>query len=357
MDSDTYGGSLSTSFQPETKPFQELEMTSESLMDTTLNDETMYTSSIQPQTMTLDELEQEISKKPLTDKLDIPCFMMTDDRFYSSSGFNPKLFNAWIKKNGFYPPYNLYFLIHVCLWLFEAGILYGILLRYIPSNEQTILYAVFVPLTLIQLICMLMTMYIDPQDPKVIQDNQPRFVQYIKVLGVPVIDPSTRMCGICQVKVSRFTKHCKSCNKCVAVYDHHCAYLNTCIGQRNYGWFLATTLLGCILVFFAGAISLWLFIIYFTDPVYFKSKSDYLFSRSESSFLAGMACLAFFHFLVGILGGIAAFNLCGMHLRLMQVGMTTIGYLESRDARGPHLFAINAKESRQEMQILRQQDV
>jgi hypothetical protein len=55
------------------------------------------------------------------------------------------------------------------------------------------------------------TMSIDPQDPKVTKAANPRDVNYVKQPGVPVIDPDTLYCGVCQVHVDPGTKHCKVC--------------------------------------------------------------------------------------------------------------------------------------------------
>lgn len=47
------------------------------------------------------------------------------------------------------------------------------------------------------------------EDDVVTKAKKPRNVEYVKISGVPVIDPSTLYCQICQVHVKPLTKHCK----------------------------------------------------------------------------------------------------------------------------------------------------
>ena len=45
-------------------------------------------------------------------------------------------------------------------------------------------------------------------------------------------------CTICNVYVSKASKHCGECNKCIGHFDHHCRWLNNCIGRANYWYFI-----------------------------------------------------------------------------------------------------------------------
>jgi hypothetical protein len=60
---------------------------------------------------------------------------------------------------------------------------------------------------------------VETQDERVLKARKPRNLQYVKITGIPVIDPENCFCNICQVHVAPLTKHCKACNKCVALYD------------------------------------------------------------------------------------------------------------------------------------------
>ncbi|KAI9495348.1 DHHC palmitoyltransferase-domain-containing protein [Zychaea mexicana] len=82
--------------------------------------------------------------------------------------------------------------------------------------------------------------FISTEEPVVATQRQdvPRSKTYVRKYGIPVVDSSTGVCGICRIKVPRSTRHCKLCNKCVAGMDHHCRWLNCCIGQRNYRLFM-----------------------------------------------------------------------------------------------------------------------
>lgn len=49
------------------------------------------------------------------------------------------------------------------------------------------------------------------------------------------------LCTVCQMRISKSTKHCSACNRCCDRFDHHCEWLNTCIGKINYRYFIVTT--------------------------------------------------------------------------------------------------------------------
>nr|KAJ3417979.1 hypothetical protein HK105_000519 [Polyrhizophydium stewartii] len=210
-------------------------------------------------------------------RLRLPLVVATNDAFFSSEGFEPRLFNAWYRKNGWHRPLH--------------------------ESARNIIYAVAGTVTLAQLACTVAVISIDPQDSAVKRAKVPRNIDYVKRTCVPVIDPETRFCNVCQVRIGALTKHCKPCNKCVSVYDHHCDYLSTCIGKRNYKVFYATVALGFVMSYAMTAAALYAFATFFTDKSAFAS--------------------------VG------------------YVGITTIGYIESRSARGPMLWNINTRQYRE----------
>ncbi|KAL6570914.1 hypothetical protein OROGR_000464 [Orobanche gracilis] len=57
-------------------------------------------------------------------------------------------------------------------------------------------------------------------------------------------------CNLCQVEVSKYSKHCRVCDKCVDCFDHHCRWLNNCIGKRNYRKFFTLLVSALLLRFY-----------------------------------------------------------------------------------------------------------
>jgi hypothetical protein len=66
------------------------------------------------------------------------------------------------------------------------------------------------------------------------------------------------MCTICNVYVSKASKHCGECNKCIGHFDHHCQWLNNCVGGANYRYFIVHVGLYFGLSAFAIAISIYM---------------------------------------------------------------------------------------------------
>jgi hypothetical protein len=124
----------------------------------------------------------------------------------------------------------------------------------------------------------------ETEDEVVIQAKHKRNIDYVKITGVPVIHPESRVCNICQVQVSPLTKHCKSCNKCVAGYDHHCAFLSTCIGKRNYKQFLFIITVGSLMALYFATIAAYIVIIFVVDRPFFTVNSIYSLTISFTPF-------------------------------------------------------------------------
>ncbi|KAH9266397.1 hypothetical protein BASA83_010639 [Batrachochytrium salamandrivorans] len=278
-------------------------------------------------------------------KLNLPMVVVNHDLFFSGDGFERSLFNAWYRKNGWHRPFHARFLLHIFVWLFVVGVYFLFILRFVyPLSVRYVMYGTTGLGTLLQLACMIGTLSVDPQDSNVRRSRIPRNTSYVKQVGVPVIDPDTLFCQICQVHVGIQTKHCKPCNKCVGVYDHHCDYLSTCIGKRNYKVFFATILFGFIMTYAISSVALYAFVQYFTDRDTFANIVMELFQRSNESDQKTVAAMIFTYMvLVMVIAG-GATNLFLFHARISYVGVTTIGYLESRAARGPDLWHINTKE-------------
>ncbi|TPX50972.1 hypothetical protein SeLEV6574_g00571 [Synchytrium endobioticum] len=268
------------------------------------------------------------------DKLRLPCVILSNDMFYDSDAIEPRLFNAWRRKNAFRTPVHILTILSISVWMIMTLGYFGCISFFIPLSLRVVSYIVVGTLTSLQVVCTGYTMLVDPQDPAVTRAQQPRNIDYVKIAGVPVIDQETLMCGICQVIVEHDTKHCKPCNKCVGGYDHHCEYLNTCIGSRNYLTFCWTLILAGTISCFYAAVACWGFSWYFTCRDDFDATVAFMFNQSldarsqQTAVCWGIciyACLcAFVSFSV--------FNLLCFHFKLWILGLTTSRYLDARDA-------------------------
>jgi putative Mn2+ efflux pump MntP len=155
-----------------------------------------------------------------------------------------------------------------------VGVYFGFLTRvFADSNAQWISNIVIGSLAIIHGAVMLWTILGETEDTNVLNAKRERNIDYVKVTGVPVIEPETLFCNICQVHVNAYTKHCKSCNKCVAHYDHHCAFLSTCIGKRNYKQFLFVTTVGSLIALYLAVVAGYIFVLYFTNRPFFVANS------------------------------------------------------------------------------------
>ncbi|KAJ3283432.1 hypothetical protein HDU76_008473 [Blyttiomyces sp. JEL0837] len=217
--------------------------------------------------------------------MQIPLITFSDNKFFGSLHYKPEEFNAWYRRDGFQRPAHIFL-----------------------ATAST---------AALQFTSTIYTMSTDPQDPKVIRAGRPRNVNYVKRSGIPVIDPETCYCGICQVHVDKGTKHCKPCNKCVARFDHHCPYLSTCIGKANYWSFVTTIVLGGVLTYFFAGVAFWVFSMYFYNRDSFDAVVVWMFGPGESK-AQGIASLILIY---GILTGSTAAGvtfLISFHFRLAQ---------------------------------------
>ncbi|KAJ3191140.1 hypothetical protein HK101_008052 [Irineochytrium annulatum] len=244
-------------------------------------------------------------RKRLARAMKMPLFVFSNNSFFGSSTFEPTTFNAWYKRDGFQRPFH--------------------------SLRWTLCAAAAVLATL-QLAATLHTVWTDPQDKRVLAANVPRNVEYVKCPGVPVIDPDTGLCGICQVQVAKETRHCKPCNKCVDRFDHHCPYLNTCVGRRNYPSFFITLTLGLLLSLLLCSLSAYAITLYFLDyPHYVRVVSGSLSFVSPAAVHGSLAMVAAY-FLVAFAAVVCTAVLFGFHIKLAVLRLSTIELLEAKDA-------------------------
>ncbi|KAI8814966.1 DHHC palmitoyltransferase-domain-containing protein [Cladochytrium replicatum] len=263
--------------------------------------------------------------------------IFSHDQFFSSDAFEPRLFNVWYRKNGFSLPYHI---LMIGTWITAVLVIVGYftVIRYFFSSVgitgTTVSGAV---LSAVYLIAVGYTTLVDPQDKAVKDAHQPRNAEYVKVAGVSVIDETTCVCNICNVKVSAGTKHCKPCNKCVANYDHHCAFLSTCIGSANYRSFFVTLVVAGLTTPTFSGIALYDFAMYFLDRTVFNDAVSRMMPmtsemRPEYAQMAIVTLL----FLYAVLTAVAAacvWPLLAFHIKLGILSLTTMEYLDADDAR------------------------
>ncbi|EGF82088.1 hypothetical protein BATDEDRAFT_87139 [Batrachochytrium dendrobatidis JAM81] len=285
-------------------------------------------------------------------KLNLPFLVLSNNLFFSGEGFEPTLFNKWYRKNGWYRPFHAKFILHIVVWIFEVSVYFLYILKFVQLfSLRHILYGVSGALVLAQLACTIITISLDPQDSKVKQAHVPRNINYIKLTGVPVIDADTRYCQICQVRVGFQTKHCKPCNKCIGVYDHHCDYLSTCIGKRNYRVFYVTALLGTLATWLMSGVSIYVFVQYFVNQSGFSNAVFEVYQHNTNSDM-NIAMTVLCIYMASIIAcTCAATGLFVFHTRISYIGITTVGYIESRSARGPDLWHISTKKFKESQQI------
>jgi hypothetical protein len=174
--------------------------------------------------------------------------------------------NQWIfKTHEWYKVLIVLLPLTLLIWILGV-VVYIIIFSRILDPSSNVIAGIVV---FIHGCILISTILWDTEDVNVKNAKRDRNIDYVKLTGVPVIDPETLYCNICQVNVNPETKHCKSCNKCVAHYDHHCTFLSTCIGKNNYYAFLVLITLGSLISLYLAGLAAFLFVQYFVDKSYF----------------------------------------------------------------------------------------
>ncbi|KAI9333333.1 DHHC palmitoyltransferase-domain-containing protein [Zopfochytrium polystomum] len=264
--------------------------------------------------------------------LKIPVFIFSYEQFFSSASFDPRQFNMWWKRDGFQRPIHAYTIGYLVVVVFLAVGFFGFLQFFVLSfHLRVAIFALAGFLCLGHIAFAVITMTIDPEDASVRNAKVPRNPTFVKRRGVPVIDPRTGLCGICQVHVDARTRHCKPCNKCVARFDHHCPYLSTCIGKANYSFFIATISTGFILCTFVTAIAVRASVLYITERNTFEGAVNGLLGFGETKIRIALASTVLYA-IVGLVVDFLVAGLLGFHLRIIALRLTTIEFVEARDA-------------------------
>ena len=160
------------------------------------------------------ELKENVRGGNLETKPDFPLFVYSEDFFFSSKRYDPLTFNSWYRKNGWKAPINIMMPTTIMGYFVGCASFFAYLNRLITNP-----FAFWISNGVIGILAITLgySMYVaistDVMDKEVAKACQVRNVEYVKFTGVPVIDPDSRLCNICQVRVRQGTKHCKACNK------------------------------------------------------------------------------------------------------------------------------------------------
>ncbi|RKO89081.1 DHHC palmitoyltransferase-domain-containing protein [Blyttiomyces helicus] len=279
-------------------------------------------------------------------------FCVTDDHAFAHAAQveDPRRYNTWMRRNGFQRPFHVFSMITLAAAITTPTLHYLLTLPLLVPHLHPTMYTISALFIAAQLTAMIVTMARDPQDPAVRQARVPRRVDYIKVLGVPVIDDETGECGICGVVVGVGTKHCKPCNKCVSKFDHHCQFLSTCIGAENYTTFMATVVLAAVGGWLMAGVAMNGVVVFFRDRERFEGvvQSRFGSGANSSVYFAFVMVQAIFT----VVGSLLACQLAGFHLMISYLGLTTWSYIDAKEAHdygiGPHPMHLRRSRSRRQ---------
>ncbi|KAJ3211721.1 hypothetical protein HDU82_005100 [Entophlyctis luteolus] len=272
----------------------------------------------------------------LRKEMKMPIIVISQDQFYGSASFDPELFNAWYRRDGWESPVHVLMLVQWFSWLLLGSGFWGFLVYFIPTPYQVVVLSLSVILASSQLVATLYTMTIDPQDSKVVSSGTQRNLHYVKTVGFPVIDRDTLLCGVCNVIVDADTKHCKPCNKCVAGFDHHCPYLSCCIGKANYRTFFTAVTLAWVLSTGFGAVggySVWLYF-YSRDEWDTTASARLHWPEITSTYSDVILGTIVVYTGIALTVSGTVFSLLQFHVRLIILKLTTIEFLEVTSGSG-----------------------
>lgn len=139
----------------------------------------------------------------------LPLFVFNEDFFFTSDGQDKIAFNNWRRKNGWYRPINILLVATFSIWLMAFLSYYLLFNKIYTGTIRQACDVIMGILSLVQGSFLLITVSSDTQDSNVVSANKSRNLNYTKVSGIPVINPETLYCNICQVHVNKGTKHCK----------------------------------------------------------------------------------------------------------------------------------------------------
>ncbi len=113
------------------------------------------------------------------------------------------------------------------------------------------------------------------------------------------------------------TFHCSRCDQCISIHDHHCIWINNCVGERNYRYFFAFLLFGCICSIYLSVLAYYhIFIYQKTHSLSFKQTLNHV-------------PMSFFNAIYGNLILLYPLLLLLYHIFLVSTQQTTREYLRS----------------------------
>jgi hypothetical protein len=138
-----------------------------------------------------------------------------------------------------------------------------------------------------------------------------------------------RYCVLCKTFVDKESKHCRTCRKCVSGFDHHCRWLNNCVAKgTNYGVFFAFLIVTLLYVLIHWALSLYLFVEFFTDEEQQRDRINAVYDGWEPVIFEAVWGISI---LIGIACTYMLVDLIIFHIKLLHRGITTYQFiLEAR---------------------------
>ncbi|KAJ2081998.1 hypothetical protein H4R24_001914 [Coemansia sp. RSA 988] len=139
--------------------------------------------------------------------------------------------NAWKRRHGLHLPLDALFILQWIVSLILSSGYFALVrplakmaLEYSAQRSTVAQFVDGIGIVAIAMALMgnIITSLIDPQAPETAAAGIPRNLYYQQKMGVPAIDPLTRICRVCCVATKPDTRHCKRCGKCIARIDHHC---------------------------------------------------------------------------------------------------------------------------------------
>lgn len=132
------------------------------------------------------------------------------------------------------------------------------------------------------------------------------------------MDVPVKYCRTCEIWRPPRCYHCRVCDNCVETLDHHCVWLNNCVGRRNYRYFFSFVTSVTILALFLLGSSL-------AHCILYMNRERISFRQSINQWRVPFAM-----FIYAIVGVIYPACLCGYHIYLTSIGVTTREYLNAQ---------------------------
>ncbi|KAL3511086.1 hypothetical protein ACH5RR_030487 [Cinchona calisaya] len=132
-------------------------------------------------------------------------------------------------------------------------------------------------------------------------------------------------CSLCEVEVSKYSKHCRVCDKCVDRFDHHCRWINNCIGKRNYRKFFTLMVSALLLLILQWSTGIAVLICCFLEQ---KRFSVDITTKLGSSFtLVPFVIVVAACTILAMIATLPLAQLFFFHILLIKKGISTYDYI------------------------------